>query len=529
MSSKPAGLVFTLWGRRSWQGRITTVPETVIISYRGASYAIGQGQMYYGIWPAATPQGQPIEWWQHTPEGWSAAWSRFTSIEVPGTIGPVTGPAMAGSPAMAGYPAAATAAVSAWPVSSASPSGSAPPGGLTATAMPVENAPAGGWQPDGTPAIAAVSPAMAPGRSRLSAGLLGLGIVLGIAGLFPVYLDGASLASVAADVVPHAIYLAAWLLSAGLILSSLPRRQAGALIGLGTSVVTFGLFFADAGTPIAGGAHLMGAGLILSILGWAACTAGAGLACRTVLSARQALRGSTAEPAVPAGYGAPVRRARRLAPHEIVPMVTLVLAAVGAAIAFAPSWDSFTLHAAATGLGQTITEGNAFSNPDVVIVGDVLVMLGFVAVIAMAARWRPDRLGAALAAGAAIPMVAQAISAIVQVNAKATPGQFGISQAQASQIGLTISSGLTAIFWVYCAFLGTLILLTVWMLLTPAAAQDRQLASYPQAGYWQPAWPAPAAAGAVAPAMAGPDRDAASGPVAPAGPADPVNGIVPQS
>jgi hypothetical protein len=328
--------------------------------------------------------------------------------------------------------------------------------------------------------------------------------------------------------VPHAIYLAAWALSAGLILASQPRRHVGALLGLGVSVVTFGLFFADAGTPMAGGAHLMGAGLVLSIAGWAVCTAGAVLAVTTGLSVRQALRGNAAAPAVPAGYGAPARRARRFGPHEIVPMVTLVLAAVGAAVAFAPSWDSFTLHAAATGTTQAITEGNAFSNPGPVILGDVLVMLGFVAVIVVAAQWRPSRLGAALAGGAAIPLVAQAISAIVQVNASATPLQFGISQAQATAVGLTIDSGLTAMFWVYCAFLATLILLTIWMVLVPATGQQGQAVAYQQPGYWQPAWPVPVASGAGAPVTAA-GRDSVPGPAAPAGPADAVTGVVPQS
>ena len=52
------------------------------------------------------------------------------------------------------------------------------------------------------------------------------------------------------------------------------RQRIGALLGLGTSVVTFGLFFADAGTAMAGGAHLVGAGLILGIVGWLTCAAG---------------------------------------------------------------------------------------------------------------------------------------------------------------------------------------------------------------------------------------------------------------
>jgi hypothetical protein len=376
------------------------VPENVSISYRGANYAIGQGPQFYGIWYAAAPQSQPLEWWPHTPEGWSAAWSKFTAIEVPGSIAP------------AASPAARAQAVS--------------------TADP------------------APEPANAGRNSRIAAAVLALGVVLGVAGLFPTYIDGTSLASLGSSLVPHVIYLAAWSLSALLIVLGGTRRRIGSLIGLGTSVVTFGLFLADAGTPIAGGAHLMGAGLVLSILGWLACTAG------TVLAFR---------------IGPADRLARRVSTHELVPTVTLILAALGAAIAFAPSWDSFTLRTAA-GLSQTVTAGNAFANPAPVIVGDLAVMVALVAVVAVAAFWRPIRLGAALVAGAIIPMAAQAISALVELPESTSPLQFGISQSQAAAVGLTISSGLTPMFWVYCAFLATLILLCVWMLVSQDSAMS---------------------------------------------------------
>ncbi len=82
------------------------------------------------------------------------------------------------------------------------------------------------------------SPAGRPVSAVVAAGLLAFGVVAGIASLFPHYLGGSSLASVAADVVPHAIYLAAWTASAVLIWVGGSRRRVGALIGLGTSVVT---------------------------------------------------------------------------------------------------------------------------------------------------------------------------------------------------------------------------------------------------------------------------------------------------
>jgi len=147
----------------------------------------------------------------------------------------------------------------------------------------------------------------------------------------------------------------------------------------------------------------------------------------------------------------------------------LVVAGLGTAAAFAPAWDSFTLRTAA-GQSQSLTAGNAFSNPGLAIVGDVAVMAALAAVVIVAALWRPVRHGAVLLAGAFIPMAAQAVSAIVQASGTASPTQFGISSAQASQIGLTISSGLTPAFWIYCGFLVALGVSCVWMLFTPPPA-----------------------------------------------------------
>jgi hypothetical protein len=147
-------------------------------------------------------------------------------------------------------------------------------------------------------------------------------------------------------------------------------------------------------------------------------------------------------------------------------MVLVVLAGLGVAAAFAPSWDSFTLRTAA-GQVQTVTAGNAFSNPGLVIAGDVAVMIAFAAAVIAAALWRPVRHGAVLLAGAAIPMAAQAISALVQVGEAHGPGQFGIPPATARQLGITISAGLTPAFWIYCGFLIALVVSCAWMLFTP--------------------------------------------------------------
>ncbi len=63
--------------------------DKVTITYRGAKYEIGRGRDFYGIWTTGGPRSQPLERWPETPEGWSAAWTRFASIEAPGAIVPV--------------------------------------------------------------------------------------------------------------------------------------------------------------------------------------------------------------------------------------------------------------------------------------------------------------------------------------------------------------------------------------------------------------------------------------------------------
>jgi hypothetical protein len=370
--------------------------DNVTITYRGATYEIGRGSGFYGVWTVGGPRSRPLERWPETPEGWTAAWTRFVSIEAPDTIVPVGRNTLPAGAALSGK------------------------------------------------------------ASRImAAALLGAGVILGIAGLFPAYIGGASLAQQPDQVTPHAIYLAAWTASAVLILIGGARLRLGALLSLGLSAVTFGLFFADAGTAIsAAGNAGGGAGLVLSLLGWVACAAGTMVAFLPGLGS-----GSRAAPARPGALARPSGTAAG-------PMVLVILAGLGAAAAFAPSWDSFTLRTAA-GQVQTLTAGNAFSNPALVITGDVVVMIAFAAAVIAAALWRPARHGAVLLAGATIAMAAQAISALVQVGEAHGPSQFGVPPATARQLGLTISAGLTPAFWIYFGFLIALIVSCAWMLFTP--------------------------------------------------------------
>jgi hypothetical protein len=358
---------------------VGAVRKNVNISFRGASYEIGRGENFYGIWVVGAPHTHPSEQWPDTPEGWHGAWSRFVGIERPGTIVPVDQPARTIDESFS---------------------------------------------------------------ALIAASLLAIGVALGVIGLFPDYLGGLSLSQQAFEVVAHAFYLAVWTASAVLIFLGGSRLRVGALLGLGMTVVSFGLFFADAGTAIAGGAHLMGAGLILSLVGWVACATGGVMALR--LSAAGA-------PGRPHG-------------HALGFVLALALASIGAAIAFAPSWDSFTL-TTSTGVTHTLTAGNAFSSPGAVIAGDLATMIGLVLVVVLAALWRPARLGAALLAGAVIAMVAQAVSALVQLGQSVSPSQFGITPAEATRAGLAISSGVTPAFWIFCAFVVALIAMCIRMII----------------------------------------------------------------
>ncbi len=96
----------------------------------------------------------------------------------------------------------------------------------------------------------------------------------------------------------------------------------------------------------------MGAGLILGIVGWLACTAGGALAFAGVGAVRPRL-GEQAASGVVSAAGWPVTRS--------FPTVVIILAAIGAAIAFAPSWDSFVLRTASGTLADR--DGRAMRSP----------------------------------------------------------------------------------------------------------------------------------------------------------------------
>ena len=469
-----------------------TVPEKAVISHRGEKYEIGRGKRFYGIWVVGAPYDAPVDRWPENPDGWQQAWTRFTALERPGTIQPVArerrglrsssarpafgsgqpdapafgGPGGPGGPVLGG-PVPSGPAFGAVPNSApaygtpaygAAPQWATQAGTAPNVAAPIGDTALGGNPAEGIAAFGAAAPARTRRGGLLLAGeaLLVLGVVLGIAGIFPAYEGGQSLLSQSDQVVAHLFNVIGWAVTAGLVALSVARpsnaARLGALFGLGLSAVTFGMFVADWGQVTVSGVSL-GTGLIVSTLGWLACTAGAALVLGT--------RTGTAAPAdLPS-------RPVRLGPGQAGPVALLVLAAVGTAAAFAPSWDRYLLVAKATGASQTITAGNAFDNPGLTVAGNVLVMVAVVAVAAVAALWRPSRHGALLLAGAIVPLVAQVISAMIQTGEPVSSTMFGISSADASAMELTITTGLTGIFWVYLVFVISLLVSCVWLFTEP--------------------------------------------------------------
>jgi len=407
--------------------------ERVTISYRGAAYELGRGKRCYGIWAAGALRTEPVERWPDTPEGWVAAWTRFTAMETPGTITPV---GRSQVPSQSSPDPFSGAGEFPGPAPFSGPgtvSGSFPAvGGAGDTVAFGRQA-----EPSGRRVLGTAGTAFATA-------LLGIGVLCGVVGLFPHYQAGTSLVSEPPDLIPHVAYLAVWAFAGLLIaLRAGTLARAGTLLAVGTSVVTFGLFVADLGQ----GFRVADAGLWISLVGWLACAAGAVLALLTT---------------APGTVGRP-------GPRGIAGAGLLIVAGVGVALTYFPNWDSYLLRAATTGQTENIGAGFAFANnlPGWVKAGDVAIMVLFVAIVVVAALWRPLAGGAILLAGAVIPMAAQAVSGMVQASEPTSPLVFGISTSQAQQAGLTITNGLTPAFWGYCLLVVMLLVSCAWMLISP--------------------------------------------------------------
>jgi MFS family permease len=287
------------------------------------------------------------------------------------------------------------------------------------------------------------SPITSPGANRtalLAAGMVLVGVVLGVAGLFPNYLGGSNLVSQAAQLLPHVAYVAGWALVAGLLLVERRFARGAAGLGVGLGVISFGFFLTDVLTASAGRGETTGAGIYLSLAGWLVCSAGSA-------TALFALHSPT-----PRGKATGWR-------HPLV--FAGGIGALGAAVAFALPWDSYTLTAATTGSTQTSTAGNVFANPGAIIAGNVVTMVLIVGVLAMAIAWRPTLVGITVLAGALVPLAAQIFATLAQPLPPLS--DFGVTAAQVAEGQVSIAGSYTGWFYLYCAFIAALVVLAGWI------------------------------------------------------------------
>jgi hypothetical protein len=287
-------------------------------------------------------------------------------------------------------------------------------------------------------------------RRTTAIGLQTVGVALGIVGLFPTYLDGRSLASSGDELVAHLFYLVGFALAGALLIGPAARQRRGALFGVGVAIITLGFFVSDLGNAVTTLGKPVGAGFYLSLVGFLI----SGIASLIALSSVKELGG--------------LHRFQ----HGRLPLFIVGgLAAIGAAVTFAPAWDRYLLTAASTGDVRVITAGNAFSNPAPVIAGNLITMGLIVALPLIALAWTPLRNGAVLLIGGLVPLVGQVVSATVQLHEHIAPAMFGVSAAQAESLGLEIHSGLTGVFYGFAALVAVLVALGLVNLLEPSRAR----------------------------------------------------------
>jgi hypothetical protein len=287
------------------------------------------------------------------------------------------------------------------------------------------------------------APITSPRTNRaalLAAGVVLGGVVLGVAGLFPIYLGGSSLNSQAAQLLPHIAYLLGWALVAALILVERRFARGAAGLGVGISLMTFGFFLTDVLTTSVGHGEAPGAGLYLSLAGWLMCAAGSA-------TALFALR-SPIPRGKPTAWGHPL-------------VVVAGIGALGAAVAFALPWDSYTVTSATTGTSQTATAGDIFANPGAIITGNIIIMALIIGVLVAAVAWRPTVVGVTILAGALVPLAAQIFATLAQPLPPL--GEFGVTAAQAAEGQVSVAASYTGWFYLYCAFAAGLIVLAGWI------------------------------------------------------------------
>lgn len=390
------------------------------VTTRARRYGIGHDELGFAVVDLAAPGSPPVDRFPPGRAGWNLAWQRLQVLE--------------GHRGRTGAPAPGPGAVRAGDLG-----GPAVAAGLAAAEV------------RGRPtALDVVDLAAAAGAAA--------GVALGVAGLFPAYLGGVSLASRVDGLWTHVVYLATFAAASALLAGGGRVARAGAALGSGLAAVTLGLFLADIGTDPGHPAGATGAGMVLSVAGWLVCAVSFAVA---LASHERAAR----------SVGAPATRPSRLGPRRALPVplasAGLVVAILAAAL-FAPPWDRYVVTALA-GTSEVLTAGNVFSGPGLAVAGDVLAMVAVVAVAAYAVLRARDltAVGAGLLAGSALALVAQIVSALAEPAPG--PAAFGIGGAAAARAGVTITAGFTAWFYLYCAAVAALVLIATGVALARRA------------------------------------------------------------
>jgi hypothetical protein len=252
----------------------------------------------------------------------------------------------------------------------------------------------------------------------LGGGLLLICLGLHIGAMFPPYpgLPASPVVSSSWEIAVYVCLELGWALAAVLVLSRV-SVAGGAALGAGLGAVELGILAVDIanGFQVSNGSEA-GAWLALAGLGFGA--AGVLVTASTV---------PLGMPRPPQGRSA----------------VLMLLATFAVVLAYLPSWDKWSAVAPSLRVSDSLTEGNAFSQPTVVMAGVLLTVIGFAFVAVLGSVWSPTTVGAWATAGAVIALSSQLISAVFQLSEAVPSAAFGVTATQARSVGLKISTSLT--------------------------------------------------------------------------------------
>lgn len=293
---------------------------------------------------------------------------------------------------------------------------------------------------------------------RVAGGLLLLGVAVTVAGLFPVYLQGAgSLVSQADQILFHLIPVLAWAAGGVALLVGRPApARVGAAVAAGSVwIVTF-IDLSTIGQLAVSGAGTTRLGFWLELGGNALALAG-----------------------VSVGLVALRRSANlRADGHKTAPrMRSLIwgLAVTGAAatvVGYLGGWRSYFVTSAALHQSQTTAVSGPFDAAWEVFIGQVLVVAGIGLLPVVAALWERRRAGAALVTGVVAAMAGLVALTVYEVFSPVNLADLypGESASDLKQLRLHVVVSFT--WWFYVAAAGLVVLLAAAAASWRAAAKQ---------------------------------------------------------